>query len=125
VCGVAFVANGTKLADPTAGDCKGLECDGAGNFQIVNDNTDIPTDTNPCTNDICSSGTPSHQPTSAGTSCGTGLVCDGASSCVECLSATTCPGTDTECHTRTCLAGSCGISNVAAGTALGVQTAMD
>jgi hypothetical protein len=28
----SLTASGTKLVDPTAGDCKGLQCDGAGNF---------------------------------------------------------------------------------------------
>jgi len=124
-CGFAYVAAGTKLADPTVGDCKGLACDGVGNFEVITDDTDIPTDTNPCTNDVCSAGTPSHTPTSAGTSCGNGLECDGASACVECISAVDCPGTDTECHTRTCVGGHCGISNAAAGTALAVQTPKD
>jgi hypothetical protein len=125
VCGFTFVTAGTKLTDPTVGDCKGLECDGAGNFEIFNDNNDVPADSNPCTNDTCSAGTASHAPTSAGTSCGTNLVCDGASACVECVSATDCPGTDTECHTRTCIGGHCGISNAAAGTALAAQTPKD
>jgi len=31
VCGFTFKASGTALTDPTAGDCKGLQCDGAGN----------------------------------------------------------------------------------------------
>jgi hypothetical protein len=125
VCGFALVAAGTKLADPTAGDCKGLQCDGNGNFQIVNDNTDVPTDSNACTTDSCSAGTPSHQPVASGTGCGGALVCDGAGSCVECVSASTCPGTDAECHTRTCISNHCGVRNTAAGTALAAQTAKD
>jgi hypothetical protein len=125
VCGFAFVAAGTKLADPTAGDCKGVQCDGQGNSAIVNDDADVPADSNPCTNDSCNAGTPSHQAVASGTACGGSLVCDGAGSCVECTSAITCPGTDTECHTRTCIGNHCGVRNAAAGTALAAQTAKD
>ena len=125
VCGITFKASGFALADPTAGDCKGQQCDGMGNSVAFNLNTDLPVDGNPCTTDECSAGTPAHHPISSGTTCGTGLVCDGANRCVACLSASTCPGTDTECHTRTCINGACGISNTAAGTVTVAQTARD
>ncbi len=125
VCGFSFKASATMLTDPTAGDCKGLQCDGAGNSVSFNSNSDLPVDGNPCTTDECSAGTPAHHPTSSGTTCGTGLVCDGANHCVACLSASTCPGTDTECHTRTCINGACGVSNTAAGTVTVAQTARD
>src|SRR5262249_44805987 len=105
VCGFSFTAANTKLVDPTTGDCKGLQCDGAGNTQVFNDNGDLPVDGNPCTTDECSSGTPSHRPVASGMGCGGSLICDGASNCVQCLTATTCPGTDTECHTRSCMSG--------------------
>jgi hypothetical protein len=125
VCGFSLIAAGTKLADPTSGDCKGLQCDGKGNFEIVYDNADVPTDTNACTTDSCNAGTPSHQPAASGTGCGGSLVCDGAGNCVECITTTACPGTDTECHTRTCISNHCGIRNTAVGTALAAQTAKD
>ena len=95
-----------------AGDCKGLQCDGAGNPQVFNDNLDLPVDDNVCTTDECSSTAP--RPTgrsTSGTACGGSLVCDGANNCVQCLSASTCPGTDTDCHTRSCVSGQCGITN--------------
>ena len=82
VCGFSFTASGTKLVDPTAGDCKGLQCDGAGNSQVFSDNADLPVDGNLCTTDECSAGTPSHRPVASGTVCGGGVVCDGASHCV-------------------------------------------
>jgi hypothetical protein len=125
ICSVTFVAAGTVLADPTAGDCKGLECDGAGNPRPVTNNTDLPVDGNPCTTDECSAGTPSHRPVNSGTTCGTGLVCDGANHCVQCLSASTCTGSDTECHTRTCINGACGISNTIGGTTIAAQVPRD
>ena len=125
VCSVTFRTAGTALADPTAGDCKGLECDGAGNTRAVNNNADLPVDNNPCTTDECTAGTPSHRPVAASTTCGTALVCDGANRCVQCLSASTCTGTDTECHTRTCINGTCGISNTTGGTPTVAQVARD
>jgi hypothetical protein len=125
VCDFTYAAAGTKLTDPTAGDCKALQCDGLGNEQVVNDNADLPVDNNVCTTDECSSGTPSHRPVVSGTACGGSLVCDGASHCVECLSANTCPGTDAECHTRSCVSGACGVANIAAGTLVAAQTARD
>ncbi len=125
VCGFIFKPSGTTLNDPTAGDCKGQQCDGTGNIMSFNDNTDLPVDGNPCTTDECTAGTPAHHPVGSGTSCGTGLVCDGANHCVACLSASTCPGTDTECHTRTCINGACGVSNTAAGTVTSAQVPRD
>jgi hypothetical protein len=125
VCGVTLKAAGTKLTDPAAGDCRGLSCDGAGNSQINNDDTDLPVDNNPCTTDVCNAGTASHQAIASGASCGGTSVCDGASHCVACVSASACPGTNTACRTRTCIANVCGISNAAAGTALALQTAKD
>jgi len=83
VCGVSFTAASTGLVDPTAGDCKALECNGVGYEQVVNDNTDLPVDGNPCSTDECSAGTPLHRPVASGTSCGANLICDGASRCVE------------------------------------------
>lgn len=125
VCGVSLVAAGTKLADPTPLDCRGQQCDGLGNIQNVNDDTDLPVDGNPCTTDECNSGTTSHQPVASGMSCGGGKVCDGATNCVQCLSASTCTGTDTDCHTRTCISGACGISNATSGTPVSTQTSKD
>ncbi len=125
VCGFNFKPLGTALTDGTAGDCKGLHCDGAGNSVSFTTNTDVPVDGNPCTTDECTAGTPSHRPVASGTACGTGLVCDGANNCVACLTASTCPGNDTECHTRTCINGACGVRNTAAGTATTAQAPRD
>jgi hypothetical protein len=125
VCGITFRAAGTRLTDPTVGDCKGLQCDGAGNSAPVNDNADLPVDGNPCTTDECSAGTPAHRPVASGTTCGAGVVCDGANRCVQCLSASTCPGTDTECRPRSCVDGACGFTNTRGGTVIAAQVARD
>ena len=128
VCGFSFTAAGTKLVDQTPRDCKGFQCDGSGNSQVVNDDLDLPVDTNPCTTDECSAGTPTHRNIQSGTICGgsgSSLVCDGASHCVECLTASTCPGTDADCHTRSCVSGQCGVTNLAAGALIATQTPRD
>ena len=122
VCGFNFTAANTKLVDAITKDCKGMQCDGAGNPQVFNDPLDLPFDDNVCTTDECSSGTPSNRPEPSGTNCGGSLVCDGANNCVECLSAPTCPGSDTDCHTRSCVTGRCGITNLAAGTLAAAQS---
>jgi hypothetical protein len=125
ICGFSFKAAGTKLTDPTAGDCKGLQCDALGNSVAVNDNTDLPVDNNACTTDECTAGTPAHRPVASGTGCGGTQVCDGANHCVACLSAATCPGTDTECRPRSCVNGVCGFANTVGGTAKAAQVTKD
>jgi len=80
-CGVTNVAAGTPLVTQTPGDCKVVQCDGNGGTTIANDDSDVGNDGNPCTNDVCTAGTPATVPTSAGTSCGSGLVCDGGGGC--------------------------------------------
>jgi len=67
----------------TPGDCKQNQCDGAGLIVAVNENTDLPVDTNQCTNDVCTNGTPSNPPAMTGTACNQngGTLCDNAASC--------------------------------------------
>jgi hypothetical protein len=125
VCGFDLKPVGTKLTDPTAGDCKGLVCDDKGDPQVANLDTDLPVDGNPCTTDLCSNGTASHAPVDSGTDCGGGKICDGANRCVECLSAGACSGADTECKTRTCVNGMCGVSFANANKVLSAQVAGD
>jgi len=125
VCGFDLKPTGTKLPDPTAGDCKSLVCDDKGDPQAASLDTDLPVDGNPCTTDVCSNGTPSHAPIDSGTDCGQGKICDGANHCVECLSAAGCAGADTECKTRTCVNGVCGTSFAAANKVLAAQAPGD
>jgi hypothetical protein len=135
ICGFDLKAAGSVLADPTAGDCKGLICDGRGNAQAQNDDGDLPADGNLCTTDECNAGTPSHRPIESGISCGTNMVCDGAShclalcpggACMSCTVAADCPGgPDTECHMRSCTSSVCGVGFPQAGTPLVSQTAGD
>ncbi len=122
------VPNGTVLTDPTAGDCKRSQCDGTGNVAVVVDDTDVPIDGNQCTQDVCTSGTPSNPPEPADTACNqnSGSRCNGiagASVCVQCNTASQCPGgPDTECHARACsAAGMCSVVNTTAGTVVSGQ----
>jgi hypothetical protein len=126
VCKTTNLAEGTKVAAQTAGDCKVNQCDGSGNVVTTNDDTDVARDDQECTNDVCTAGVPSHPARSANSACGTGglLKCDGAGACVSCTTAADC-GADSECQARTCVAGVCGVNNVAKGTALAAQTAGD
>jgi hypothetical protein len=124
-CGFSYTASGTAVSSQTPGDCKKNVCDGAGNVVSQDDDGDVPDDSNPCTNDLCNAGVPSHTPVASGTSCGASLVCNGAGTCVGCNTGTDCPGQDTECHTRTCNAGNCGVSFTASGTPVSSQTPGD
>jgi hypothetical protein len=124
-CSTSSVAAGTKVADPTAGDCKSTQCDGAGNaVQNQPDANDLPVDGNACTQDVCSGGTASNPPVASGTACGGSNTCDGAGHCVGCLQASDC-GTDTACKSFTCDSGACATHLVGAGTKVADPTAGD
>jgi hypothetical protein len=124
-CGVSFTASGTQVASQTGGDCKKNVCDGAGSVIVANDDTDLPNDNNPCTDDTCSLGTPTFPFKALGFSCGTALVCDATGHCQGCNVAADCPGADDECKKRTCTAGTCVLSFTANGTAVTAQTPSD
>lgn len=56
-CGTSFVPFGQ--GDPggqSAGDCHRVVCDGSGGTAVVNDDADVPSDGNACTQDSCSGG---------------------------------------------------------------------
>ena len=125
VCGIDFTAADTPVSEQTPRDCQQNVCDGAGNITSIADDTDLPVDGNPCTDDVCTAGVPSNPPAASGTSCGPTTVCDGNGNCVGCTVASDCPGSDDDCETRTCTAGVCGLSFAAAGTPTSQQTAGD
>ena len=126
-CGVTFTAADTVVTDQVPGNCHDTVCDGGGGFTEGVNDADLPDDGNPCTDDVCTHGVPSHSPTSAGTPCNmlAPLVCDGAGTCVQCLAPDDCPGVDTECSTRTCVTNQCGVEFVAQGTPVVSQVAGD
>jgi hypothetical protein len=127
VCGVDNKPQGLALAAQTAGNCKVSQCNGSGQSETVDDNSDVPVDTNQCTNNICTAGVPSNPVSAAGTMCTqtNGTQCDGSGACVQCLAASDCPGTDSECQRRTCTTGMCGVSFTPNNTATTSQTASD
>lgn len=127
ICGEKPRDAGTAVAAQTAGDCKKSQCDGAGKIVDANDDTDVPDDSNDCTDDVCTSGAPSNPVKAASIACGLNgaLKCDGAGHCLGCLVANDCPGQDTECLKRSCAAGMCGTTPTATGTAVTSQTAGD
>ena len=96
-----------------------------GGITSAPDDTDVPADDgNTCTDDVCSSGAPSHPAKSDGTAC-TGAngakVCSGAA-CVQCLAKTDCAGTDTLCRQFVCQGDhTCGHIDAPAGTAAGTD----
>jgi hypothetical protein len=119
-CGQSFTAVNTPITAQTAGDCQSVVCDGSGSITSIDDDSDTPFDDNDCTDDVCTTGTPSNPPLADGTPCGTGgtFTCDGAGSCRGCTSPTDCQGTDTFCRTRTCESFTCGFDYTPQGTAL-------
>jgi hypothetical protein len=85
----------------------------------VAENSDVPDDRNPCTNDSCTNGAPMHTMLPVNSSCGGQNRCNAGGQCVGCLTGTDCPGSDTACQTRTCSSqGVCGFSFKASGTVL-------
>ncbi|MEZ4307779.1 MAG: lamin tail domain-containing protein [Polyangiaceae bacterium] len=126
-CGTSFVSAGTATPSQTAGDCKQVQCDGAGGLVMVNLDTDLPVDGNDCTDDVCTAGVASNPAFTTGTACSSngGSVCNGSGSCVECNAPADCPGADTDCQVRTCSTNTCGVNNTAAGTPTGSQTTGD
>lgn len=130
-CGTIAVPSGTTLPpdQQTAGDCKLATCDGIGNIVAHNDDADLPGDGTVCTEDLCTSGVPSHVRRQVGATCAEngGKLCDPSGACVECLSASDCTSlpSDSECRVRACNAGKCEQTFTMAGTAVSAQTAAD
>lgn len=116
-CGLARVAVGTPVSpsSQTAGNCKKIVCDGLGGTIEVHDNTDTPTNSEPCQPTICVNGVPTSDYAEPGTVCGDGLVCNGVGTCVECLTDLDCP-VSTACQIAGCLNGACTLVSTVAGT---------
>ncbi|MFO0550979.1 MAG: hypothetical protein U0271_21490 [Polyangiaceae bacterium] len=85
-CGLQALASGTpaKALAQTVADCQIVLCDGSGNPLAPSaDDTDLPTDGDPCTLDQCVNGVPTFPPAPAGAPCGGGGTCDGAGQCMN------------------------------------------
>ncbi|MBW2529336.1 MAG: hypothetical protein JRI23_34485 [Deltaproteobacteria bacterium] len=124
-CGVARAVAGTEVALQVPGDCHRLECDGAGEAVKVLDLSDVPSDADDCTEDLCSeAGEPSNEPMVEGSSCGLSGTCDADGLCVGCVDHADCvmDGMDAACVTFECLSNVCSIDYAALGTMLESQT---
>ena len=124
-CGLRNLDRGTALAVQMVGDCLVNQCDGNGNPEIAVDDSDRPIDGNPCTQDLCAAGSPSHLNEAPGTSCGSALICDGAGACVGCVTLADCPASTSPCQTAACTSGHCEVRNLGAGTLVPPQTSGD
>ncbi|MDI3285760.1 hypothetical protein [Polyangium sp. 15x6] len=99
----------TPGATQKPGDCKQKLCVN-GKDTDVTDDTDVPVDVNPCTENVCTNGMPSNPNTTSGTFCEPGKpeVCDGNGACVECTLAEHCVGiVETDCTKRSCIENKC------------------
>ena len=75
MCSIMPATNGPVGQGQVEGDCQTLACMDGELGSVVDDN-DVPDDSNPCTMDACSAGTPAHDPAPDGTACGpNGAVC--------------------------------------------------
>jgi hypothetical protein len=84
-CLATYADAGLPITVQTPGDCRQNQCDGDGGVMTVSFDTDLPPDEpNQCTDQVCTSGVPSHPNLPAGTACSQmgGSVCDGTGSCV-------------------------------------------
>ncbi|APR76251.1 5'-nucleotidase [Minicystis rosea] len=124
ICNVTFAAVGTPVGVQVAGDCRRIQCDGAGTIVDAIDDTDASSDGKECTVDSCMSGVPVHIAKPAGVACGNNQVCDLAGNCVGCNQPSDC-GADTACKTFSCNGGTCSVSFTSAGTAAGLQVGGD
>ena len=122
---MAYTPAGTPISVQTTGNCHSIVCDGEGGLSVEVDDANVPDDNNPCTEDLCSNGTPSNPPEAQGQSCGGALTCDGNGNCKGCTAASDCPGTDDDCDQRSCTAGVCGHVYTAANTSTSSQTTGD
>jgi hypothetical protein len=125
LCGIGFKPSGLSVASQFAGDCQKIVCDGQGALAQQVDDTDLPDDSNPCTQDVCTAGAPSHPASAFGTSCGGALTCDNKGQCTGCAGPGDCPGADTDCQTRSCTSTVCGFIYKPSGTVVTMQTPAD
>ncbi|MBK6807586.1 MAG: hypothetical protein IPG81_01550 [Sandaracinaceae bacterium] len=118
--------SGPAGRQPVPGDCQVLECNGSGAVRSAALNTDVPSDGNSCTQDVCTAGVPSNPNRPLNYVCRSGDYCDGAGTCVDRNSADQC-GTDSFCRSHQRNGNTCGQVDTTAGVDLpvGNQTTGD
>jgi hypothetical protein len=105
-CGTSDLAAMTPTASQTPGDCMQIVCDGMGGTLMIDDDTNVDDEMNPCVADTCSMGTPVNTPIAGPCTTNGGMVCGdpsgmNAGQCVQC-------NAGTDCASGTCLAnGTC------------------
>ena len=97
MCGISNTADGTPVQARRSRDCKKNICMGGAEV-VANDDTDLPDDSNGCTNDLCAAACrPTRRWPSTGPATKRGTRCNGAGACVVCTAAIQC-GTDSFCQ---------------------------
>jgi len=115
-CGVTYGQLDAPIPTQTVGDCHVTVCNSTGGTKSNIADNDKPDDSNICTDDTCSAGTPGHT-VLTGHACGVSGVCDSQGACVGCNMPSDC-GADDFCKARTCDNNTCGISFTPADTKL-------
>jgi hypothetical protein len=90
-------------ASQQPGDCKKKACQGGVVIEL-DDDQDLENDNNPCTDDVCQSGTPLHPPLADNTPCGSSVCMGGFCGCTtigECGAPTACAGW--KCEANKCV----------------------
>jgi hypothetical protein len=123
-CGTMDVAAMTPTATQTPGDCEEVVCDGMGGTQMMEDDTDVPDDMNPCIADSCSMGSPVRTPVAGACTANGGAVCGdpagmNAGNCVAC-------NVTADCTAGVCtMSGGCEPSTCVDGMKDGMETDVD
>jgi hypothetical protein len=100
-CAMETKPAGTPITVQTGGDCKKDVCSATGQVTTEADNTDAPSDGNPCTTDGCEAGSPSYGNAPEDTPCGDALACNANGQCAGCVDDAQC-GESTACATVSC-----------------------
>ncbi len=123
-CGATFGDEGTVAGGQVKGDCLKVVCDGQGSTKTVTDTTDVPDDSNPCTDDTCVDATPTHTNVGEGIAIAAQtagdckkVVCDGQGSKRTDNDDTDLPVDGTVCTDDRCAAGVASNPPVSAGLA--------
>jgi len=109
VCALTnLAANGALTIRNEPGNCLRFVCDGLGNEVIEIDPTNVRSDGDACTEDLCIEDKPINTLAPAGTQCGTNanVQCTEAGVCIGCTTAADC-GEDTDCVNWSCVDSVC------------------
>lgn len=116
--------NGIPIAQQTAGDCRKVVCDGAGNHSTVDDLADVLDDGNDCTLDVCEGGIAKNSVAAMGTPCGPSgkLQCNASGQCAGCTNDSECSNGGNFCVIAVCDSNkTCATIPKSAGTALPLE----